>query len=74
MTKAQALGAGTYVKKLYVSEKLGLAARKDLIAQHSVDFEKRRIRIYFWFSSLGNFPGVSLQAGRPLTLYDNLNV
>ncbi|MHC1725771.1 MAG: PAS domain S-box protein [Syntrophobacteraceae bacterium] len=30
VSKAQALGAGTYVKKPYVLEKLGLAARKEL--------------------------------------------
>ena len=30
VTKAQALGAGAYVKKPYVLEKLGLAVRKEL--------------------------------------------
>ena len=30
VTKAQALGAGAYAKKPYVSEKLGLAVKKEL--------------------------------------------
>jgi two-component system, cell cycle sensor histidine kinase and response regulator CckA len=30
VTKAQALGAGAYVKKPYVLEKLGLAVKKEL--------------------------------------------
>jgi two-component system cell cycle sensor histidine kinase/response regulator CckA len=30
VSKAQSLGAGTYVKKPYVLEKLGLAVRREL--------------------------------------------
>ena len=41
MTKAQALGARAYVKKPYVSEKLKVAVKKELIGKHSVDFGKK---------------------------------
>jgi hypothetical protein len=46
-----------------------------LIGQHSVDFgKKEKLGIYFWFTSLGNFPGVSVQAGAAVAFYDSFNI